>query len=77
MNMKIGNMRVLNIKVVDENNKDISYYEGMVEDAPAEIKEKEPLGEGPDEGGIKEESRPQNVVGFQVIQFINKAGRRL
>lgn len=41
MKMKIGNMRVLNIKVVDENNKDISYYEGMVEDAPAEIKEKE------------------------------------
>lgn len=41
MNMKIGNMRVLNIKVVDENNKDISYYEGMVEDAPIEIKEKE------------------------------------
>lgn len=41
MNMKIGNMRVLYIKVVDENNKDISYYEGMVEDAPAEIKEKE------------------------------------
>ena len=41
MKMKIGNMRVLNIKVVDENNKDISYYEGMVEDAPTEIKEKE------------------------------------
>lgn len=41
MNMKIGNMRVLYIKVVDENNKDISYYEGMVEDAPTEIKEKE------------------------------------
>ena len=41
MNMKIGNMRVLNIKVIDENNKDISYYEGMVEDAPTEIKEKE------------------------------------
>ena len=28
-------------KVIDENNKYISYYEGMVEDAPAEIKEKE------------------------------------
>ena len=41
MNMKIGNMRVLYIKVVDENNKEISYYEGMVEDAPTEIREKE------------------------------------
>lgn len=41
MNMKIGNMRVLHIKVVDENNKDIEYYEGMVEDAPDDIKEKE------------------------------------
>jgi len=41
MNMKIGNMRVLQIKVVDENNKDISYFEGMVEDAPVEIREKE------------------------------------
>lgn len=39
--MKIGNMRVLHIKVVDENNKDIEYYEGMVEDAPDDIKEKE------------------------------------
>ena len=41
MNMKIGNMRVLQIKVVDENNKYISYFEGMVEDAPVEIREKE------------------------------------
>lgn len=41
MSMKIGNMRVLYIKVIDDNNNDIEYYEGMVENAPAEIREKE------------------------------------
>lgn len=41
MNMKIGNMRILYIKVVNEDNKDILYYEGMVEDAPTDIREKE------------------------------------
>lgn len=39
--MKIGNMRVLYIKVIDDNNNDIKYYEGMVENAPVEIREKE------------------------------------
>ncbi len=41
MNMKIDSIRLLYIKVVDENNRDIEYYEGMIENAPDDIKEKE------------------------------------